>query len=182
MVAVLKGWTGLSVVGGLALLLLLGACPAPAEPVVPDTRPAVTAVEQAARDDERLRILLEEKRQSEQAVEALARRRAERLAASDSIGADEAQAQRARLLQDIDALKREIGSAQRQAGLPGPLPSNAATLPGTQAKPATVKQAPPAARWWDVYTRATPASAKPVSLATPSGADATRHSTTRRLE
>lgn len=180
--AVLKGWAGPSAVGCLALLLLLGAGPAPAEPVIPDTRPAVTSAEQAARDDERLRILREELRQSEQAVEALAKRRAERLAASDSVGADEAQAQRARLLQDINALKREIGAAQSHAGLSGPATSNAATFPAAEAKPATVKHAPPAARWWDVYARATPASAKPVSLATPSSADATRPATTRRLE
>jgi len=180
--AVLKGWSGPSAVGCLVLLLLLGAGPAPAEPVIPDTRPAVTAVEQAARDDERLRILREELRQSEQAIEALAKRRAERLAASDAVGADEAQGQRARLLEDIDALKREIGTAQPHAGLPAPLASNAATLPVAEAKPATVKHAPPAARWWDVYTRATPASAKPVSLAAPAGADATRQATTRRLE
>ena len=131
---------------------------------------------------ERLRILREELRQSEQAIEALAKRRAERLAASDAVGADEAQGQRARLLEDIDALKREIGTAQPHAGLPAPLASNAATLPVAEAKPATVKHAPPAARWWDVYTRATPASAKPVSLAAPAGADATRQATTRRLE
>ena len=167
--------------GCLALLLLLGAGPAPAEPVVSDTRPAVTAVAQTALDDERLRILRDELRQSLQAVEALAKRRAERLAASDTVGADEAQAQRARLLQDIDALKREIGSAQSLAGRSGPAASNAA-LPAAEAKPTTVKHAPPSARWWDVYGRATPARANPVSLATPSGADPTRHATTRRLE
>lgn len=180
--AVLKAWAAPSAVGCVALLLLLGAGPAPAEPVVPDTRPAVTAIEQTARDDERLRILRDELRQSLQAVEAMAKRRAERLAASDTVGADEAQAQRARLLQDIEALKREIESAQSHAGLPGPPASNAAKLPAAEAKPATIKHVPPAARWWDVYARATPARAKPVSLATPSGADATRHATTRRLE
>lgn len=179
--AVLKGWTGPSAVGCLALLLLLGAGPTTAEPIVPDPRPAVTAVAQAARDDERLRILRDELRQSQQAVEALAKRRAERLAASDAVEADEAQAQRARLLQDIEALKREIGSAQPLAVRSDPAASNAA-LPPTEAKPTTAKRAPPAARWWDVYGRATPARANPVSLATPSGADPTRHATTRRLE
>lgn len=180
--AVLKGWTGPSAVGCLALLLLLGAGLAPAEPVVPDTRPVVTAVEQAARDDERLRILRDELLQSQQAVETLAKRRAERLAVNDSVGADEAQAQRARLLQDIDALKREIGSAQPLAVRSNPAASNAAALPAAEAKPTTVKRAPPAARWWDVYGRATPARANPASLAIPSGADPTRHATTRRLE
>ncbi|MDM0049751.1 hypothetical protein QTI04_12090 [Variovorax sp. J22R115] len=166
----------------MMLLLVLVAPVAMAEPAFPGARPTVTVVEQSARDSERMRVLHDELRQSRRDAESLARRRAERLAAGDATGADEAEAQGARVLQDIDALKREIGTAQ-----PGPAARGstaappAAAAPATASKAAPVKSRPPA-RWWDVYGRAAAARAAADSSATASGVDATRHALTRRLE
>ena len=113
----------------------------------PGTSQSVAPHQQAARDHERVEILREELRKSEAQLEGLARRRAERLAASDLEAATEAEEQHVRTLGDIAAIQREIASA-----------SHAATKT-TAAKPVAVraasgpsagKRAAPAP-WWDVY-------------------------------
>jgi len=132
------------------------------------TRLAATVIApavQAARDDERLRILLEELQRTEALAAQLAQRKAERLAAADTAAADEAHAQRTRALQDIASLEREIAGLRPAAG--------ASKRPPVHS--------PPSAPWWDVYGRTRRGDAPaPVSYATPSGAaDAAPRSTDR---
>ncbi|MDM0030363.1 hypothetical protein [Variovorax saccharolyticus] len=197
----LKGWSRPSGVGCLALLLYFAGGPVlAADPSItgarpdgrPDDRPRVTAVEQVARDTERVRILRAEWTHTRQVADALARRRAERLAARDTAGVDEVDAQRARVLQDLDALEHELGAAQRPATRAtqstAPAPSSvgsSAAAPAAEAAEArtvrTVRPAPPT-RWWDVYSRAAPPRAAPVSLAAPSGGEGPHPATPRRLE
>jgi hypothetical protein len=113
----------------------------------PGTSQSVGPHQQATRDYDRVEILREELRKSEAQLVSLARRKAERLAASDLEAAIEAEEQHVRTLGDIAAIQREIASA-----------SHAATQT-TAAKPVTVraprgpsagKRAAPAP-WWDVY-------------------------------
>ncbi|WP_286374555.1 hypothetical protein [Variovorax saccharolyticus] len=197
--AVLKGWSRPSTAGCLALVLVFACVPiATADPTLtaalsegrPDDRPRVTGVEQAARDTEQMRILRAEWTQSRQSADALAKRRAERLAARDAAGVDEVDAQRGRVLQDIEALEREIGAAQRpatRAGQPtsqGPASVGASAAAPAAAEAGTARAArlPPTTRWWDVYSRAAPPRVAPVSLATPPGAEGKHPATPRRLE
>jgi hypothetical protein len=130
----------------------------------------IAAAEQAARDSDRVEILRQELRKSEALLETLARRKAERLAASDSSAVTEAEEQHARTLGDIAGLKRELASAMRSSN-----PTTAPTPAGAAGKPAITRSPSPKASaappWWDVYgkgRRAEPAT--PISLVPPSGA------------
>ncbi len=109
----------------------------------------VSTAEQAAREDDRLLILRNELKKSEALVESLAKRRAERLAASDIVAADEAESDRIRVLSDIAGIKREIAATQPA---PSPTQPRAPTagvraLAAQPVQPKTEKAAP----WWDVY-------------------------------
>lgn len=130
----------------------------------------IAAAEQAARDSDRVEILRQELRKTEALLETLARRKAERLAASDSSAVTEAEEQHARTLADIAGLKRELASAMRTA-----TPTTAQTPTGVVGKPGAERSPAPKASaalpWWDVYgkgRRADPAT--PISLAPPSRA------------
>ena len=105
--AVLKGCRKPSVSACVcgALFLFAGTSTAQPAPAV------VSPTEQSTRDVERLRILRDELEKSEALVESLGRRRAERLAVSDTVAADEAEEGRVRALSDIAGIKREIGRA-----------------------------------------------------------------------
>ncbi|GAA4346160.1 hypothetical protein GCM10023165_30750 [Variovorax defluvii] len=129
----------------------------------------IAPAEQAARDNDRVEILRQELRKSEALLETLARRKAERLAASDSSAVTETEEQHARTLADIAGLKRELASAMRTT-----TPTTAQTPAWGAGKPATERSRAPKASaappWWDVYgkgRRADPAT--PISLAPPSG-------------
>ena len=115
----------------------------------------IPSAEQAARDNERVEILRQELKKSEALLEALARRRPERLAAADVEGANEAEEQRGRTLSDIAGLKRELAAATRSAAPPL---SDAEAAVTTKAAPAAPPlrpaKAPPPAPWWDVYSKA----------------------------
>lgn len=108
----------------------------------------VAAPEQAARDSDRIEILRQELKKSEEQLEALVRRRAERMAASDMQAANEAEQQHARTLGDIAGLKREIASASRLAGRLAVLEPVAARAP--DRRPGAGKGTAPVP-WWDVY-------------------------------
>ena len=140
-------------------------CAALAQPST--TAHTIPAAEQAARDSDSVEILRQELRKSEALLQTLARRKAERLAASDASGATEAEEQHARTLVDIASLKRELASAMRAA-----TPTTAQTPVRAAGKPATERAPAPKASarspWWDVYgkgRRAEPSS--PISLAPP---------------
>ena len=82
--------------------------------------PAATAqtvgpLQQAARDDERVRILHEELARERASLQDAAKQTAERLAAGDSPGADAARQRQLRTSRDIEALEREIGQLRRRA-------------------------------------------------------------------
>lgn len=173
-VAVLKGWSKPCALVCLCIWLLVVVGDLHAQP----QQSKVSAAEQSSRDDERLRILREELRKSEALVESLARRKAERLAAADVAGADEAEEQRIRALSDVAGLKREIGATRPSA-------QGIKRSPGQVAAPVTAiaTNAPPSAPWWDVYgkdKRGT--TAAPVSYARPSRDDGARHDPDHRPE
>ncbi len=170
---VLKGFkkpSGIACAG--VLVILAGACAAQTVSSV------VTPAAQATRDDERLRILRDELRKAEALIESLGKRKAERLAAADTAGADEAEENRIRALSDIAGLKREIAGTRPRFEAPRP------TLSTSSASTASTKPAPqptpqPPAPWWDVYGKArrgeTSASSPrpaPVSYAQPATAGA----------
>ncbi|MDQ0038598.1 hypothetical protein J2W30_006385 [Variovorax boronicumulans] len=114
---------------------------------MPEASQVVGAQQQAGRDRERLEILREELRKSEAQLEALERRRAERLAASDMQAAAEAEAQRIRTLADIEAIRREIASASRAAQTTAVQRVAVQAAKGTSAPSGRATPAP----WWDVY-------------------------------
>lgn len=118
---------------------------------------AVGAAAQAARDDERLRILRDELQRTQALAAQLAQRSVERRAAGDPPGMQEAEAQRERALRDIAALEREIGATRHAA-------PRAAASSAHGPRPAQ-----PAARWWDVYARAKGSDAVPAG-STPASA------------
>src|SRR5262245_40254067 len=105
----------------LRLIAVLGwltcAGATPAEPSIPSQR-VIPPAEQAARDSDRVEILRQELEKSEALLETLARRKADRLAASDLKGAAEAQAEHARTLSDIAGLKRELAGVTRTSTRP----------------------------------------------------------------
>ena len=115
--------------------------------VEPGASQSVGPHQQAARDHDRVEILREELRKSEAQLEGLARRKAERLAASDLGAATEAEEQHVRTLGDIAAIRREIASTSRAAT------QTAAAKPAAvraAQSPSAGKRAAPAP-WWDVY-------------------------------
>lgn len=178
---VLKGWRGPAASLCLSFSLLMVGSHARSEPL-PTT---VSAAEQGTRDTERLRILRDELTKSEAMAGELARRKAERLAAADMIGADDAEQQRVRTLSDIEALKREIGGASESRPSPRLVAKPSAQL----AKVVAARAIPPAA-WWDVYAKprrgGTPTpTPTPSSFAEPSAKDASDGAPTKtshRLE
>ncbi len=102
----------------------------------PSASQVVGPQQQAARDHDRIAILREELGKSQAQLEDLARRKAERLAASDMQAATEAEAQRVRTIGDIAAIQREIASTSRTSAQ-----TAAAKLPWPLRPP----RAPPAA-------------------------------------
>ena len=118
----------------------------------------VPATEQRARDSDRVEVLRQELRKSEDLLASLARRKAERLAASDVPAAAEAEEQHRRTLSDVEALKRELALTARQVTTPNADPASvqpvsraAAPMAATPKHvfPPTASPAP----WWDVYGR-----------------------------
>ncbi len=171
---VLKNWQRWPMAVCLGSALAVSADPLGARPAATVIAPAV----QAARDDERLRILREELQRTEALAAQLAQRKAERLAVADAAGADEAQAQRTRALQDIASLEREIAGLHPAAAPLKRIPSAAS---GQAASARAPDHSPPAAPWWDVYGRTRRGDAtSPVSYALPSGAAVAPSSTDRK--
>lgn len=125
---------------------LLAANAAAAQPV-PVSVPRVAPTEQAARDVDRLAILQEELAAEVKRQADASRRRAERLAAGDRPGAEEAEGALQRSNANVQALQREIDSTRRAS-----TPGNAAASAARKPPPASSVAAPPAA-WWDVYSR-----------------------------
>jgi hypothetical protein len=147
----------------IAIGLLLCASASLAQPSQ-NVQNVVSPAEQRVRDDERLRILREELKKSEALLEALARRRAERLAAADTLAADEAEEQRIRTLSDVAGLKREIAWASRANQEAPARPQGAAARPTSMSAP----RAAPTRPWWDVYGKSRrPEAPSPISFASP---------------
>lgn len=158
----------------LSLSLLLMGLHVKSDPL-PTT---VGAAEQSARDAERLRILREELTKSEAMAAELARRKAERLAVADRVGADEAEQQRARTLSDIEALKREIGGAS-----PAPQSPRSVAKQSTQSAKAVAARVSQPAPWWDVYAKPRRGDTPPpLSFAKPPASDGAAAETPHRLE
>ncbi|RST50033.1 hypothetical protein [Variovorax sp. MHTC-1] len=160
---VVKAWKAPRTSAGLSLAFFFMAAPICAEPSVP----AVGASQQSARDDERLRILRDELRTTEALAAHLARRRAERIAAADAAGADEAEAQRVRALSDIAGLEREIAASHPSRGAGHGALLRASSASATKPRPANAKRAAP---WWDVYGQARRAAVPAAVSYTSSGA------------
>ncbi|MDM0058978.1 hypothetical protein [Variovorax fucosicus] len=175
---VLKDWRKAPVPVCLCVGFFLLAEPADAQPVAT----VVSASDQSARDDERLRILRDELRKSEALVETLAKRKAERLAVADKVAADEAEEGRLRTLGDIAALQREIAGTRPSADAPAKAAPPASGSHPVPARPAQPKP-PPVTPWWDVYGKARrTATPAPVSYAQPPGNAAASTDSTRRME
>lgn len=174
-----SGWrfafAALAAVVGLSTSFASAAGPAEAT-----TQRVVPIAEQRARDSDRVEVLRQELKKSEDLLASLARRKAERLAASDAKGAVEADDQHSRTLNDVAALKRELRAAANQADKTDAEASPArAVKASARAAPPTAMKAPspPSAPWWDVYGRersptaptssSTPISQAPASTAAP---------------
>lgn len=148
----------------------------------------VPAVQQAARDSDRVEILRQELKKSEALLESLAHRTAQRLAAADPAGANESEAQRARTASDIAGLKRELAAVTRSAEAT-PVPpelakaaSSASSSPPAKAPTQARTQVQSPAPWWDVYGKARRTEpTTPVSMA-PAGEAGPRPVSARRLE
>ncbi len=132
----------------LAPWVLLAATSWPAlaaqpAPPTPSASTAISPATQAARDADRQRILLEEQAAARQRLQDASRKVAERLAARDEAGAQEAQRMQQRAQTDLEALARELQhTPPASATAPQPVPQTATAVD------------PPAARprpWWDVY-------------------------------
>ena len=138
----------------------------------------VSSAEQSARENDRLLVLRSELKKSETLVESLARRRAERLAASDMAAADEAEGDRIRALSDIAGIKREIAATTAPTRASAP-PSSTSAVTAKPAQPRTEKVAP----WWDVYGKPRRAdTAGPDVSAQASGPTPARLEPQRRME
>lgn len=110
----------------------------------------VSPADQAARDNDRLRILDDELASETSALENLTRRRADRLAAGDAAGVADAEQALHRGASNVAALRREIAGVQRVPGTaaaPRPMPADVHAT----KHPAPAAATPP---WWDVYRRA----------------------------
>ncbi len=183
-----SGWrcafAALAAVVGLSTSFASAAGPAEAT-----TQRVVPVAEQRARDSDRVEVLRQELNKSEDLLASLARRKAERLAAADAKGAAEAEDQHSRTLNDVAALKRELGAAANQAGQTDAeaSPTKAVKASVRAAAPAAMKTpAPPAAPWWDVYGRErtpTPPAASPTPISqAPASSAAPIPVSGRRLE
>jgi len=137
----------------------------------------VSSVEQASRDDERLRVLRDELRKSEALIESLAKRRAERLAVADHVAVQEAEEERVRALSDVAGLKREI-AATRLTGESAKATPSAIAQTARTARP----KVEPGAHWWDVYSKASRTGPLPGSSPQPPAATAAQTNPTRRME
>lgn len=175
----LNGWRRLSA----AVCLSISACLPHPGPALAESssRVVVSAAEQSSRDDERLRILRDELRKSEALVEALGRRKTERLAASDLAGAGEAEEQRIRALADVAGLKREIGAARPSSAVANVVVLARAGLASPAGSSPTRSRLP--TPWWDVYGKANREDKPgPVSFAKPSSPTDAPRDRTRDLE
>jgi len=117
----------------------LAACAALLTVPVAAQETTVARPVQAARDDERMRILRAELQRERALATDATRRRAERHTAGDGQGARDAEQQQLRATDNVVALQREIVAAERGANPPR---RHAGTAPGAR---------PTAVRWWDVY-------------------------------
>lgn len=113
--------------------------------------PAVQPAEQASRDIDRVRILQDELAKEQARLADAAKRRAERLAARDAQGVQEAEAAQQRATSSLAALRREIALASRA-------PHTSATpVVATTTRTPTRATRPPVetttAPWWDVYSK-----------------------------
>jgi hypothetical protein len=109
--------------------------------------------------------LRDELRRTEALAAQLAQRHAERLAAGDAAGADDAQAQRVRALGDIAGIEREIAGLRPSSGsVLKPSPSAASSRSVSASAP--VHRSPPAP-WWDVYRARRGDATDPLSHARP---------------
>lgn len=134
----------LSLRAAAGLMLCAGSlCAQP----LPASVQVIAPSEQTARDKERIDILRQELRKSEEQLESLVRRRAERLALSDTQAVNEADEQHARLLGDIAGLKREMASMVHATGRA--LPTRPVAGYGRHRAIAGWNESP--APWWDVY-------------------------------
>jgi hypothetical protein len=115
----------------------------------------VTAAQQAARDNERVRILHVELLREQAAASEAVKLRAERLAAADSNGMQHAEQAIARAATNIAALQRELQQATR------PRTDAPRAAPGISVSRPTARE--PGA-WWDVYAKS---SKRTASTATP---------------
>lgn len=98
---------------------------------------------QSARDRDRLRILQEELAREQGRSDQAVQRRAERLAASDPAGVQEADALFARTQLNLQALRAELQTAARE-------PAANAAIPAKALRPAAARSG----AWWDVYAKA----------------------------
>jgi hypothetical protein len=122
------------------LCLLLLAADALAGPAAPLT---VSPAEQSARDIDRLRILRDELASEQSKADDSAKRRAERLAAGDATGVQEAEQALARATDNLAVLRREIQSASAPPVEPSKRLATSAAAP-TLPRPSS---------WWDVYAK-----------------------------
>jgi hypothetical protein len=99
--------------------------------------------QQALRDDERLRILRDELLRARGQQEDAIKQRADRLAAGDSHGAEEASQRQARLSADVEAIQREMALVSR----PAPAPVHTSTISNRSTSSDTSRST----AWWDVY-------------------------------
>lgn len=138
---------------GTACMAMLACLSLGAMARTPSPDQAITTAQQAPRDTERLRILQDELARERGLAAEAALRRAERIAAADARGAQDAELAIARAKQNVDALQREIQAAAtavaRQANVePTATPSPAAQP--VSARSHAMGQGP---RWWDVYAK-----------------------------
>jgi hypothetical protein len=119
-------------------------------------RAVVTRSEQAARDDERVRILQEELTREQGMAADATLRRAERLAVRDPRGVQEAEQAQRRAADNMAALRREIEGAAKPAGAAtSGTPAEGLAIPAARrAAPSPSAKDPTDAPWWDVYARA----------------------------
>lgn len=119
---------------------------------------AIPTAQQVSRDIERLRILQDELARERTLAAEAARRRAERLAAADARGAQEAELINGRSSQNIEALQREIKAAATAASRH--TNSTAATAPSAVQPVSARSNATGQVRWWDVYAKPPQAAAQ----------------------
>lgn len=140
---------------GCALGYAFGCTIAVAQPV----RPVAWANPTVEREALRAQILSDERHQQRERLAEARMRLAERLAAGDAKGADEARRAIARIEESLDSLGREIERApvrvpaRSLTGDPPPSPPSPAAAVAPRLVPPPFAPAAPAqpAPWWDVY-------------------------------